>query len=44
MLLLEPEAPALKKRLLTKSGLGGYESSSGCQNVSIGPTVPKGVE
>jgi hypothetical protein len=24
--------------------LGGFESSSGRQNVSIGPTVPKGVE
>jgi hypothetical protein len=24
--------------------IGGFESSSGRQNVSIGPTVPKGVE
>ena len=42
--LFEPEAPALKNRLSTKSGLGGFESSSGHQNVSIGPTMPKGME
>ena len=24
--------------------IGGFKSSSDCQNVSIGPTVPKGIE
>ena len=24
--------------------IGGFESSSGCQNISIGPRVPRGME